>query len=560
NDRLHGVKEDRSGTYGGDGYEGTRRQGAHITLSNYRVAKDPSITTRPVGLTISLRTAPTFKSLAISPVRDYFRPRNSKIDMKTKTICTQTSIQSDEKNLYDEAATDANHIGPSCVYLKQKQSSVFCIDEEDPAPQWLIEEALARGTEVCKEYETIISELEAKLSRTKEDLEDALKARFIVKEKYKRLLENARTQARRENELLQENIVRICTSVFENFGPRSMDRRNTACYQIKSHRKLNCRQRITNKLRRKLRTAMTKSNKLKRKLAMTRKKLRSKSEEYESISKCFDQLKQGMEATETNLNNLISENLSLRRKIDDTRDWLEHNVGKQHYTGHFPDACKSRELANLKKKVEEDSATIAQLRNKLVRLESANANKGFLLNSYKAQLTDLTKEKNELLSKVNSLENEIGNTRNSNSQLRAKIEIQCAKKCEETVQLETETIKNKYEETIKFMETKLLATKSQNVEYLNAIKEFLMKVYEQRNDREAQKSNESESGEKETHETICNILNMTPDELSGFINGKNTKNSDNPWIVELNRIVSTNQFSKDLSKFLLRKMTKKTKM
>ena len=97
---------------------------------------------------------------------------------------------------------------------------------------------------------------------------------------------------------------------------------------------------------------------------MTRKKLRNKSEEYESISKCFDQLKQEMEATETNLNDLISENLSLKRKIDDTRDWLEHTVGKQHHTGQFRDACRSRELANLKKKVEEDSATIAQLRNK----------------------------------------------------------------------------------------------------------------------------------------------------------------------------------------------------
>ena len=74
-DRLCGVKADRSGTYGGDRCEGTRRQGAHITPSNYRVAKNPSITTRPVGLTISLRTAPTFKSLAISPVRDYFRPQ-----------------------------------------------------------------------------------------------------------------------------------------------------------------------------------------------------------------------------------------------------------------------------------------------------------------------------------------------------------------------------------------------------------------------------------------------------------------------------------------------------
>ena len=48
--------------------------------------------------------------------------------------------------------------------------------------------------------------------------------------------------------------------------------------------------------------------------------------------------------------------------------------------------------------------------------------------------------------------------------------MQYAKRREETVQLEIEAIRNKYEETIKFMKTKLLATETQNVEYLNAIK------------------------------------------------------------------------------------------
>ena len=50
------------------------------------------------------------------------------------------------------------------------------------------------------------------------------------------------------------------------------------------------------------------------------------------------------------------------------------------------------------------------------------------------------------------------------------MEMQYAKRREETVQLEIEAIRNKYEETIKFMKTKLLATETQNVEYLNAIK------------------------------------------------------------------------------------------
>ncbi|XP_071864059.1 uncharacterized protein [Bombus fervidus] len=522
-------------------------------------------------------------------------------DTETKTICTQTpieAIQMDEKNLYDnKVSTDANHFAPSCVRFKEKQLSVFqCIDE-DPAPQCLIEEALARGNERIEqrtkgkissnkeaEYEAIISGLEAKLARTKEDLEMALRAKPIAKEKYKKLLENAKAETRKANEMLQENIVRICTSVLENFGPRTVDQRRISNYQIKSRRKLKCHERIASGLRKKLHTTMARMNKLKRELAVTRRKLKSKCEEHESISECFDQLKQEMEATETNLNNLISENLSLKRKIDDTRDWLQHTMGKEHHTGHSRDACKNRELANLKKKVEEDSATITHLKNKLVRLESANANKGFLLNSYKGQLTELTKEKNQLVSKMNSLENEVSNVRNSNSQLKAKIsvlnnekdkllsdnekskadikgkmETRCAKKRGETAQQEIEVVKAKYEETIKSTKMKLLVTKTQNIEYLNAIKEFLRKLYELQGDRETEKfSNENEASERETQETICNILNMTPDELSGFINGK-TKNSINLWMVELNRIIATNQFSKDLSKFLLKKVTKKTK-
>lgn len=35
-------------------------------------------------------------------------------------------------------------------------------------------------------YKTIIAELEVKLSRTKEELEEALKAKSAVKEKYKK--------------------------------------------------------------------------------------------------------------------------------------------------------------------------------------------------------------------------------------------------------------------------------------------------------------------------------------------------------------------------------------
>lgn len=114
---------------------------------------------------------------------------------------------------------------------------------------------------------------------------------------------------------------------------------------------------------------MARSKKLKGELAAARRTLKNKLEEHDSISKCFDQLKQDMETTETNLNDLISENLSLRRKIDDTRDWLQHTVGKEHCSGNFREVYKSRELTNLKKKVKEDSETISQLKNKYRKLQ-----------------------------------------------------------------------------------------------------------------------------------------------------------------------------------------------
>ncbi|KOC66299.1 hypothetical protein WH47_07368 [Habropoda laboriosa] len=514
---------------------------------------------------------------------------DKKIDIQAKTICTQTSLQAiqlNEKNLQDKGiATDVNRFTSSCIQLEDKKSSAFWCTNNDPAPQWLIEEALNREAEVCKEYETMISNLEAKLAQTRQELEEAITAKLNVKEKYKRYLENAKTEAREENEVLQEKIVRICTSVLENFGPRSLDRRGNICYQIKYRRRLKCHERISTKLHTKLRMAVAKSTKLKRELAAARKTVKNKSEEYESISKCFGQLKQEMEVTETNLNNLIAENLSLRKKMEDTRDWLQHTVGKERHTAHFRDMHKNRELTSLKKKVEEDSATIAQLRNKLVRSESANANKGFLLNSYKSQLADLNKEKTQLMSRLTGLENQISAVRNSNSQLKGKIsvlnfekdklltdneksktnitqkmETKCDKKCEETVQYEVETIRSKYEETIKSMNTKMAFTKNQNNEYSKAIKEFLKKLYEHhRNHKTPRSSYESDASEKEAHETACNILNMTPDELTGFINGK-ASNSTNPWLVELNRIIATSYFSENLSMFLLKKTMKKVKI
>lgn len=57
------------------------------------------------------------------------------------------------------------------------------------------------------------------------------------------------------------------------------------------------------------------------------------------------------------------------------------------------------------------------------------------------------------------------------------METQCAKKCGETVQQEFEVVKAKYEETIKSTKMKLLVTKTQNIEYLNAIKVHIMLLH-----------------------------------------------------------------------------------
>lgn len=57
------------------------------------------------------------------------------------------------------------------------------------------------------------------------------------------------------------------------------------------------------------------------------------------------------------------------------------------------------------------------------------------------------------------------------------METQCAKKCGETVQQEIEVVKAKYEETIKSTKMKLLVTKTQNIEYLNAIKVHIMLLH-----------------------------------------------------------------------------------
>lgn len=117
-----------------------------------------------------------------------------------------------------------------------------------------------------------------------------------------------------------------------------------------------------------LRTTVTKSMKLKQELATTRATLKTETEKCESIRECFEKLRQEMDTSEINLNTLISENLELRKWIEDTREWVQHNMNKENHernnTTHFRDMHRSRELTNLKKKADEDFTTITQLRNK----------------------------------------------------------------------------------------------------------------------------------------------------------------------------------------------------
>ncbi|XP_043500932.1 coiled-coil domain-containing protein 186-like [Polistes fuscatus] len=468
---------------------------------------------------------------------------------------------------------------------------------EEPAPQWLIEEALNRGDEVRKEkewqksvepinkeieYENIITELENKLSETKVELEEAIRKKSFIKEKYKRIVENVQVEASKENEALQQKIVQICTSVLDKFGSYALSNNKTNVSRrnnnYKSSRYFG---KLSKRLYKKLRDAITKSKKLKNELAKTRKELKDKSNEYESVNNCFTRLKQEMETTETNLNDLIAENTSLRKKFEDMKEWMEMKIGKEQNerisATQIRELPKYRELAKLKKKSEEDCATIKQLHNKLLRSESANANKGFLLNSYKGQLSDLTKEKDLFTLKIKELENELTALRTTNAQLKAKIslineekenltckveksqtdlkqqiESEINRKYEESMQNEINSVKIKCEDAIKVLKDKLITFESKNYEYSKAIKEFLQKIHDHWDEQEGEKINlyGSEACEREACETACNILNMTPEELAKFMNGKS--NTINTWLTDLNKITSKNSFSDGLAKFLFK--------
>ncbi|KAI4496073.1 hypothetical protein M0802_008113 [Mischocyttarus mexicanus] len=455
-----------------------------------------------------------------------------KNNVETKTNFTQTNtICNEDKDKYID--TNENNC------LSRSTPSLFyngctkCINiVEEPAPQWLIEEALNRGDEVRKEYENIITELENKLSETKVELEEAIKKKSFVKEKYKRIIENVQIEASKENEALQQKIIQICTSVLEKFGSYALTNNKTnISQQNNNHKSSKYFGKLSKRLYKKLRDAITTSRKLKNELSKTRKKLKDKSNKYKSVNNCFTLLKQEMETTEQNLNDLIAENTSLRKKFEDMKEWMEMKIGKEQNerisATQIRELPKYRELANLKKKSEEDCATIKQLHNKLLRSESANANKGFLLNSYKSQLSDLAKEKDLFTSKIKELENELTALRTTNAQLKAKISLINEEKENLTCKVEKSQTDLKQQEFLKIIHDHCDEPKSEKINLYG-----------------------SEPSEREAHETACNILNMTPQELAIFMNGKS--NTIDTWLADLNKITSKSNFSDGLAKFLFK--------
>lgn len=121
---------------------------------------------------------------------------------------------------------------------------------------------------------------------------------------------------------------------------------------------------------RQLKIATLTSTKLKEEVLSVKKDLDEKTRQYDSMVKCFSELKSELNNTESKLNDLLKENVSLRKRIDEAREWMQTRVGKERNekinAAQFREIQRSRELSNLKKKSEEDFSTIAQLRGKCV--------------------------------------------------------------------------------------------------------------------------------------------------------------------------------------------------
>ncbi|XP_046742380.1 uncharacterized protein LOC124409033 [Diprion similis] len=319
-----------------------------------------------------------------------------------------------------------------------------------------------------------------------------------------RAIHDKKMEAMREN-AVHEKIVQICSSVLENFKPRPLNaKQSSGCARVKGNRSYKRYGKLSKKLNRKLRSVLAVSHKLRDELEKTKEDLRKKIIQHDLLSQRFTILKQQLEITELNLKDLNDKNSLLRKKFEDTREWMEIKIGKdRHQRNNFMElknVPKSRVIINLKNKTDEDSATKPQLGSKLSRSESTNTHEGSSLNTYKAQVADLVKEKEQAISKNKELEIDLTQLRNANAHLKAKGLLK---------QL------NNHEEDLE--------------------------VPAQFDDDEASRS--------EAHKTACSILKMTPEELSGFMKGRPVKKI-NTWLAEFNKITSKGEFSEDLAEYL----------
>ncbi|XP_051165169.1 uncharacterized protein LOC127283984 [Leptopilina boulardi] len=407
---------------------------------------------------------------------------------------------------------------------------------EDDPPQWLIDEALKNDN--TKE---IISELKDELRNSKNSVEKALKEKYDQKEKFEKDLKRIEEEAKEKNDLLQARIIDICAFTCQKFGPNAL----TGKKKDKYKKQLRIFGKFSKGLHNKLRNTVIKLNRAKNELTKNRKILVDKNHKYENLKICFSKLKKELATTDRNLNNLISENTSLRKKFEDTKKCLEIADHHEQYNNtRFNDLQKCRELNNLKKKVEKDNSTIIALRNKLHRSESANINKGVLLNSYKNQLVEITKEHDQCSKKSEVLESENNSLRSKNAKLKAKISlldiekeklVSGSEKSEADIhekqykvvlqndklnQKEAERIELKIDQVLVDMKLKVEVLENCRIEYDSAIKEFLQQIYKYYCENDSDYINYNEESEREAHETACLILNITPGQLSRFLKGK----------------------------------------
>ncbi|XP_066590871.1 testis-specific gene 10 protein-like [Prorops nasuta] len=451
-----------------------------------------------------------------------------------RTIGTQTL---EDVNSYKERANVKGSFSlPSCFYMEQRRSAMFWHSDDEPAPQWLIEEALNKGKEICTEYETTISKLQRELNQTKSQLKETIEQKDVTQYQFERALGNMKSEAEKQYEAMQEKIVDICTSILDKF-------QSSIIYDdtdYKHNRRAKHCGELSKNLRKKLQRNSKTLARMKTELRITRTALREKSESFETLNKWFVKLKLQLDTTEVSMRELLAENSLLHKKNEQSKECIECKTRKEPDDKNNPSLIKelqkSREIINLKKKAEEDNITITQLRNKLQRLESAHNNRGILLSNYKNQINDLEKGKDQHENKIKQLENENNNLRSTVVQLKSKASYLTKEKSKllkdvQALQRKAEALNINYNNELIFMKNNLEISNNCNIEYYNAFKEFLMKM----------KSYEEKIDAIETTEKS--------DEGKGTI----TQN----WKEDLRDIISQKSFASNLAEFLFQHLVSK---